>query len=175
MADQCQYNWLERNEVENLYTRVFDRFGYGTTVWAPLAGGLLSGKYNDGNIPEDSRYGRSETFKQFSLYYFEAKSTDELKKMFTVLEEISAELGWKQAELVLAWVLVNQDVSTCIFGASKVEQVESNIKALEVATKWTPEIEERINTALNNDPKRELNWLTMQPFPSRRKEWVINT
>lgn len=93
MADQCQYNCLERNEVENLYTRVFDRFGYGTTVWSPLAGGLLSGKYNDGNIPEDSRYGRSEAFKQFSFIYMATKSAEERKKMFTVLEEISVELG----------------------------------------------------------------------------------
>ena len=137
-----------------------------------MAGGLLSGKYNDGSIPEDSRYGRSEEFKNFAMQYLGMKDLDERKKMFDTLVEISTELGWKQAELVLAWVLVNRDVSTCIFGASRVEQVDSNIKALEIASKWTPEIEERINTALGNEPKRETNWLNWMPFPSRRKEKV---
>ena len=125
-ADQCQYNCLHRVEVEHDYARVFDRFGYGSTVWSPLAMGLLSGKYNDGVIPEDSRFGRSEAFKGLAWgSQMGDHIIEERKRMFSELKEAADELGATQAELALAWVLVNKDVSTCIFGATKVSQVES--------------------------------------------------
>jgi hypothetical protein len=69
-------------------------------------------------------------------------------------------------------VLSNKDVSTCIFGASKVSQVESNIKALQIAEKWTEELEEKVNKILNNDPPQETNWKKFTPFGSRRIERV---
>lgn len=173
IADQCQYNMLAREECENQFTRLFDHFGYGTTVWSPLAGGLLSGKYNDGEIPEDSRFGRSEAFKGLAWGTFmAADKIEERKRVFAELASVAEELGCTQAELALAWVLVNRDVSTCIFGATKVSQVESNIKALEVASRWTPEIEERINKALGNEPARGISWITRKPLPGRRTEKV---
>ena len=126
VADQVQYNCLHRGEVEHDYARLIDRFGYGTTVWSPLCQGLLSGKYNDGVIPEDSRFGRSEIFKNFGWGMMMGDDVIEArKKMFAELKAAADELGCTQAELALAWVIVSKDVSTCIFGATKVSQVES--------------------------------------------------
>ena len=169
IADQCQYNMLSRDDVERDLMNTFESHKYGTTVWSPLAGGLMSGKYNDGNIPEDSRYGKSEFFK--GVFWGSMMGDDiieQRKKMFSGLLEIAGELSCTQAELALAWVIVNKDVSTCIFGASKISQVDSNVKALEVAEKWTPEIEERINNLLKNEPEMPVHYRTFAPWPARR-------
>ena len=173
VADQCQYNALSRTDMEQYFPRIFEEYGYGSTVWSPLHMGLLTGKYNNLEIPEDSRFGKSEPFKNF---IWDENLTEEdkekKKKMLAELKATADDIGCTQAELCLAWVIVNKDVSTCIFGASKLSQVESNLKSLEVAEKWTPEIEERINKALDNEPSLGIDYLTFKPFPSRRKERI---
>ena len=72
--------------------------------------------------------------------------------MLNELAEVAAELDCTQAELALAWVIVNKDVSTAIFGATSVSQVQSNLKSVEIASKWTPELEERIEKILDTQP-----------------------
>mmetsp|Transcript_17443 Transcript_17443/g.15376 ORF Transcript_17443/g.15376 Transcript_17443/m.15376 type:complete len:277 (+) Transcript_17443:7-837(+) len=94
IADQAQYNMIYRHEIEADYRRIYDRYGYGTTVWSPLGMGLLSGKYNDGDIPEDSRFGKSAAFKSFTWpSNMNENVLEERKKMFKGLKEIADGLG----------------------------------------------------------------------------------
>ena len=122
IADQCQYHALHRERPEEGYRPVYEDYGYGTTIWSPLAGGVLTGKYNEGVAPEGSRYN-DNSFAKNAIWpsYF---GTDELKekntKILKGLKEIADEVGCTQAQLAIAWVIVNKDISTCIFGATKV-------------------------------------------------------
>jgi aryl-alcohol dehydrogenase-like predicted oxidoreductase len=112
IADQCEYNCLTRDHVEKDYRRIFERFGYGTTTWSPLCGGILTGKYNDGTIEEGNRY-ESEFMKAFSWdRYMGDNVKGKTLEILKGLKEYSEELGVTQAQLALAWVIVNKDVST---------------------------------------------------------------
>lgn len=172
VADQCQYNAFVRENVEKNFRKPFEEYRYGTTVWSPLAGGILTGKYNDGVAPEGSRYK-----EEASTGWIWGKFFGEDKKEATIatlkgLAEVATELGCTQAELALAWVIVNKDVSTAIFGASKISQVQSNIKAVEIASKWTPELEERMEKLLGTQPEPAMDWNSFSPMTPRRLEAI---
>ena len=113
---------LVRDRFEQEYKPVFEGYGLGTTIWSPLAGGLLSGKYNDGNVPADSRFATDDFAKNNVLpRYFGESSKPKTIKTLTGLEELAKELGCTQAQLALAWTIANKDVSTAILGFSRVE------------------------------------------------------
>lgn len=102
---------------------VFEDYRYGTTIWSPLAGGILTGKYNEGVAPEGSRYSESQFAKDmiWPKYFGTPSKVESTIKLLKGLEEIAKEAGCTQAQLALAWTLVNSDTSTCIFGATKTE------------------------------------------------------
>src|SRR5690606_20473466 len=127
--EQPQYNLLHRARVEQEYAPLYADAGLGTTIWSPLASGLLTGKYNDG-IGADSRLATS------SLEWLQAAvlgdpAEDRLGKVrrFTAL---AAELGESPAQLAIAWCLRNPNVSSVILGASRVSQLQENLRALEL-------------------------------------------
>ncbi|MBK7451050.1 MAG: aldo/keto reductase [Anaerolineales bacterium] len=140
VVEQPQYNLFERGRLEGDYVRFYKEYGYGTTIWSPLASGLLSGKYNKG-IPQDSR----GALKGYEWLHGNLTNQEKLAKV-TALEPIAKELGGTVAQLALAWCLKNPFVSTVITGASRVEQVHENMKSAEIAPQLTPEIMERIDT-----------------------------
>jgi len=140
VVEQPQYNLFERGRLEGDYVRFYKEYGYGTTIWSPLASGLLSGKYNKG-IPQDSR----GALKGYEWLHERLTDQERLKKV-AALEPIANELGATISQLALAWCLKNPFVSTVITGASRVEQVHENMKAGEIAPKITPEIMARIDT-----------------------------
>jgi len=140
VVEQPQYNLFERGRLEGDYVRFYKEYGYGTTIWSPLASGLLSGKYNKG-IPQDSR----GALKGYEWLHERLTDQGRLKKV-AALEPIANELGATISQLALAWCLKNPFVSTVITGASRVEQVHENMKAGEIAPKITPEIMTRIDT-----------------------------
>lgn len=139
VVEQPQYNLFERARLEGDYVRFYKEYGYGTTIWSPLASGLLSGKYNKG-IPKDSR----GALKGYEWLHERLTDQKRLKKV-AALEPIAKELGATIPQLALAWCLKNPFVSTVITGASRVDQVHENMKAGEIAPKITPEIMERID------------------------------
>ena len=139
VVEQPQYNMFERKRLEGDYVRFYKEYGYGTTIWSPLASGLLSGKYNKG-IPKDSR----GALKGYEWLHNNLTDQERLNKV-AALEPIAKELDGTVAQLALAWCLKNPFVSTVITGASRVEQVHENMKAGEIATKVTPEIMKRID------------------------------
>jgi voltage-dependent potassium channel beta subunit len=149
VMEQPQYNLLTRERVEHEYARLYQDIGLGTTIWSPLASGLLTGKYNDG-IPADSR----ANLKGYE--WLKPRITDpERIAIVRRLVPIAADLGISMVHLALAWCLKNPNVSTVITGASRPAQVLENMKAIEAVEKLTPEIMKRIDDALGVKPPEE--------------------
>jgi voltage-dependent potassium channel beta subunit len=146
IMEQPQYNMLVRERFEKEYARIFEDYGYGATIWSPLASGLLTGKYNQG-IPKDSR-GALAGYEWLHDNLTDAEGIKKVKQ----LKPVADELGCTQAQLSLAWCLKNPRVSTVITGASRVEQVRENMKTLEVVPKLTSEVMEHIEDILDNKP-----------------------
>eukprot|EP00358_Blepharisma_japonicum_P003202 CAMPEP_0202948836 /NCGR_PEP_ID=MMETSP1395-20130829/14679_1 /ASSEMBLY_ACC=CAM_ASM_000871 /TAXON_ID=5961 /ORGANISM="Blepharisma japonicum, Strain Stock R1072" /LENGTH=321 /DNA_ID=CAMNT_0049651291 /DNA_START=71 /DNA_END=1036 /DNA_ORIENTATION=+ len=169
IVEQCEYNMFERENIERSLVPIFNQYGLGTTVWSPLAGGLLSGKYNDGNL-HPGRYD-TDLFGGRLREKFEkviGGRKEAAVKTFEGLKAIADEIGCTQAQLALAWVIKNPDVSTAIVGASSIKQLEDSLGCVEVSKKLTPEILVRIEDALGNRPSPSMNWRNFAPNPPRR-------
>lgn len=146
--EQPQYNMFYRNVFEVEYQPIYKELGYGTTIWSPLASGLLTGKYTYG-IPEGSR----ASLAGYEWLREEQLTPDRIEKT-RQLAPIAADLGSTLAQMALAWCLKNPDVSTVITGASRPEQVHENMKALDVVQKLTSDVMERIEQVLGNKPEK---------------------
>jgi len=169
IVEQPQYSMLVRDKFENEYRRVFDEYRYGSTIWSPLTGGILSGKYNDGVIPAGSRYDAHKSMLDSNWQkYMGPEKKDETVAKLNALAAIAQELGFTQAQLALAWTIANKDVSTCILGFTKLSQVEENLKAIELLKIWTPEIEKKVRDVLKNDPEVTVDFRKWAPMKQRR-------
>lgn len=155
VMEQPQYNMFHRDRVEREYRPLYDRIGLGTTIWSPLAGGLLTGKYNDG-VPPDSR-ASLEGYEWLRPRFEGDEASAKIAKVRR-LAPIADELGCTLAQLAIAWCLTSPHVSTVITGASRPEQVTENMAAMEVLAKLTPDVLETIEEILDNRPAPELDW-----------------
>ena len=144
--EQPQYSLLVRERVEKEYARLYSEIGLGTTIWSPLASGLLTGKYNDG-IPKETRLGfeSNEWLREYVI-------SDEKIAKVKALAAVAADLGISQAVLAIAWCLKNPHVSTVILGASKENQLTETLTASEAAEKLTSDVLEKIEQILQNKP-----------------------
>jgi voltage-dependent potassium channel beta subunit len=134
MVEQPEYNIFHRQRVEREYARLYSEIGTGTTIWSPLASGLLTGKYANG-IPADSRGSLK------SMAWMHDQLTDTARnRAVAKLVTIAASLGCTTAQLAIAWCATNPNVSTVITGASRLSQLMENMKALEVLAKLTPDV-----------------------------------
>lgn len=145
-VEQPQYNLLERYKMEKEYLGIFNTVGMGTTIWSPLAAGLLTGKYNDG-IPGDSRFAL-EGFDWLKDRWMVDDKLARVKK----LTEFAGQLNVPVATLSLAWTVKNPNVTTTILGATKKEQLTENLKALDVLPKLTAEVMQRIDDIMGTKP-----------------------
>jgi voltage-dependent potassium channel beta subunit len=144
--EQPQYNMFEREKLDKEFLDIFKNVGMGTTIWSPLASGLLSGKYNDG-IPKGSRFALDgmDWLKDRWI------SDDKIKKV-KKLNELAIKLNVTTAALSIAWCLKNPNVSTVILGATKKQQLQDNLKSLDVLPKLTTEIMDKIETIMKTKP-----------------------
>ncbi|HEX8992349.1 MAG TPA: aldo/keto reductase [Anaerolineales bacterium] len=149
VMDQPEYNLFRRERFEKEYARLFKDYRYGSTTWSPLASGLLTGKYSHG-IPKDSR----GNLKGYGWLRNRLTDRDNLAKV-QALEPVARELDCSLAQLSIAWVLKNPNVSTVITGASRVDQVQENLKSAEVASRLTPEIMQRIDEIFGVKEEKE--------------------
>ncbi len=144
--EQPQYNLFERTKVEEEFSEIYKNVGLGTTIWSPLATGLLSGKYNNG-IPKVSRLGLNG-FEWLKDKWVTGDKINKVKK----LAVLSTKLGIPTAVLSIAWCIKNPNVTTAILGATKKQQLLENLKALEAVELLTPEILEKIEKIMENKP-----------------------
>ncbi|HMO32839.1 MAG TPA: aldo/keto reductase [Lacibacter sp.] len=145
--EQPEYNLFNRHKLENEYLEVFKNVGLGTTIWSPLASGLLTGKYNNG-IPEGARL----SIPGFEWLKDRAMVEEKLQKV-RQYEQLAAELGCGMAALSIAWCIRNPHVSTAILGATRKEQLLENFKALDVLPLLTDEVMQRIDDLFGTKPR----------------------
>lgn len=150
VMEQPQYNMFEREKVEREFHRLYETLGLGTTIWSPLASGILTGKYASG-IPEGSRM----TLEGYDWLRERLESEAGRAQVAKAreLEVIARELSCSLAQVAIAWCLANPNVSTVILGASRKEQLVENLGALDALEKLDTEILERIEAVLDNKPK----------------------
>jgi voltage-dependent potassium channel beta subunit len=139
VMEQPEYNLFHRHRVEKEYAPLYEDIGLGLTTWSPLASGLLTGKYRNG-VPPDSR-GAIPRMKFLLGDLTDAKKNEVVAK----LEGVAKELDCSLAQLAIAWCARNPRVSTVITGASRVSQVEENLRAVDVIPKLTPAVMEKID------------------------------
>jgi voltage-dependent potassium channel beta subunit len=147
--EQPQYHMFCRDRVEAEYRPLYESVGLGTTIWSPLAGGMLTGKYRDG-IPEGSR-PTLPGYEWLRQHFENDKGRGIIAKTIE-LEPIASDLGCSTAQLAIAWCLLNPNVSTVILGASRMAQLDENLDALDVLPKLTADVVERIEGVLDNRP-----------------------
>jgi voltage-dependent potassium channel beta subunit len=133
--EQPEYNLLVRERVELEYQPLYAKYKMGTTVWSPLASGILTGKYLDG-LPKGSRLDQQSWLRD--------RLTDEVMQVTRELNELAKELNCSLAQLSIAWCLKNRNVSTVIFGATSERQLEENLSALQVKDKLSTDVMARI-------------------------------
>lgn len=144
--EQPQYNMLHRQRFEIEYERIFSEMGYGSTIWSPLASGVLTGKYNNG-FPSDTRLGIE------GLEWLKEKViTDENIRISRELTSLADQAGMTLPRLALIWCLKNPNVSTVILGASKKDHLIDNLKAIDSVDSLTPDLIENIEQVLRNKP-----------------------
>lgn len=149
VMEQSQYNLLHRDKVEAEFRPLYERYGLGLTIFSPLASGILTGKYNEG-IPSDSRLNLPD-YKWLKDMWTSQEGKEKLEKV-RKLTQLSEELKISMPHLSLAWCLKNPHVSTVILGASRLSQLENNLKALDVVNQLSPEVMERIENIVDNQP-----------------------
>jgi voltage-dependent potassium channel beta subunit len=149
--EQPQYNMFEREKVEGDYLPLYDTVGLGTTIWSPLASGILTGKYNKG-VPADSRMSLPG-YEWLKASWESPEGKDRLAKI-EKLAALADDIGMPIHHMALLWCLSNKHVSTVILGASKLTQLEDNLAALKSRDKITDDVKAKIEEILKNAPKQ---------------------
>lgn len=166
LMEQPEYNMLKRDRFENEYDILYGLYKMGTTVWSPLAGGMLTGKYLDSN-PNEGRFildpkrseGEKNMIQNIGEKWFSGDEGQQRKIILRQLVSYAKEkLGCSMAQLALAWVLRNTNVSTAIIGASKIHQLEENVAALAIIPKLTDVVMQDIDIILKNRPTPDRNY-----------------
>ena len=148
IVEQPEYNMFCRNKIEVEFSQMYKTVGLGTTVWSPLASGILSGKYND-SFPSDTRLGM-EGLDWLKDKNFTVERIEKVKK----LTQLAKDLNLNLPVMSLAWCLKNPNVSTVILGASKEQQLLENLKAIEAKEILTDVVMEKIDAILQNSPEK---------------------
>ena len=155
--------------MEVKYRRLFEQGKLGTTVWSPLASGVLTGKYNNG-IPEGSRFDNNQDLIFVLNQYFSPTTKEATIAALNQFKELAKEMDCTMAQLAMAWVVSNPDVSTALTGASRVEQLVNTIKSLELLPKMTPEVQKKIEDMFKSEPTPRTDHKTFGPIPNRRRK-----
>jgi voltage-dependent potassium channel beta subunit len=147
--EQPQYNLLHRDKVEGDYRPLYENYGMGTTIWSPLASGLLTGKYNEG-IPTDSRLALPGY--EWLREMWETEDGKQKMEKIRKLGQLATDLGVSLTHLSIAWCLKNPHVSSVILGASKLSQLEDNLKSIDVLPLLSDDVMANIEAIVDNRP-----------------------
>jgi len=146
VMEQPQYNMLHRDRVEVEYAQLYKTVGLGTTIWSPLASGILSGKYNEG-MPEETRLSMEGLD-----WLKDANLVEEKLEKVRKLTVLAKEIGISMPKLAIAWCLKNENISTVILGASKSDQLKETLTTIEDVDKLGEDVMEKIEVILGNKP-----------------------
>ena len=164
ICDQAHYNLLYRENIDSNYRDLFKYRKYGITSFSPLEYGILTGKYFDDKSKD------SERSKMGFMREWDKNKKDWEPKLKKLQQFAKEKLNCTLAQLSIAWVIQNKDISTAILGAKKPEQLNENLKALEIVPKLTEEILEEIENIMGNTPPGEIDYFNnFKPLPIRRK------
>jgi voltage-dependent potassium channel beta subunit len=164
ICDQAHYNLLHRDNIDSNYRDLFRFRKYGITSFSPLEFGILTGKYFDDQSKD------TERSKMGFLKQWDENKKDWEPKLKTLQKLAKDKLGCSLAQLSIAWVIKNKDISTTIMGAKTPEQLKENLKALEIVPKLTKEILDEIEKVMGNKPKGEIDYFNnFAPLPIRRE------
>ena len=147
VMEQPEYNMFARRKVEVEFTQLYKTVGLGTTIWSPLASGILTDKYLN-KFPKGTRLGIEglEWLKEKNL------TEDKLAKI-SLLNELSNDLGMSLPVMSIGWCLKNENVSTVILGASKMSQLKENMKSIDALNKLNEKAIKQIEEILQNQPE----------------------
>jgi voltage-dependent potassium channel beta subunit len=145
-VEQPEYNLFNRQKIECDYLQLYKTVGLGTTIWSPLASGLLTGKYNNG-IPEGSRLALAG----FEWLKEKTAQNDKIERV-KALQQVADDLGVSLTNLSIAWCISNPHVTTAILGATRKEQLEENLRSLDVLPLLTTEVKEKIDSIVASKP-----------------------
>lgn len=148
VMEQPQYNMLTRYKMEVELSQIFKTVGLGTTIWSPLASGILSGKYLNNQIPSGSRFDLPEY-----TWLKEKNLTEENLEIVRQLQKLVSDASMTMAQLAIGWCLMNSNVSTVILGATQISQLEENLKSLDHMSFFDSPQMEKIESILHNKPK----------------------
>jgi voltage-dependent potassium channel beta subunit len=148
VMEQPQYNIFHRENMEKNYLPIFKTFGLGTTIWSPLASGLLTGKYLENNHSDSTRINLN------NMQWLKDRLLGDEEKIQQVvqLKSLAGDIGVSLTHLALAWCLKNPNVTSVILGASKVEQLKQNLECFEALPKLTTDVMQKIDAIANNKP-----------------------
>ncbi|CAD8099628.1 unnamed protein product [Paramecium primaurelia] len=171
IAEQGEYHMLQRKQFEFDLVGLYEKYNYGTTIYSPLCGGFLTGKYLEG-IPEDSRCAKDNGWmtkeraqNRWLLKYIKnPKNIEGVKKIV----ELAKELNVTPAQLVLAWTIRNKDINVAITGARTVAQLEESLGSVELLKRFDEKLDEKMEMIFENTPKQDLNYRTFQQNKKRR-------
>lgn len=155
LMEQPEYNMFNRQKVEMDYLPLYEEFGLGTTIWSPLASGILTNKYAAG-IPEGSRLSLKEN--EWLKKRLETSEGREKLRKASDLQNIALELDMTLAQFSLAWCLKNPHVSTVITGATKASQIDENMQSLSMIDRLSPDVMRKIENILMNAPRGPQDW-----------------
>ena len=169
IVDQTQYNLLHRQRIEREYANLFKNFKYGITVWSPLFSGVLTGKYIE-SIPDESRYKKHSELNGYGLdYYFNNKKEIDAKLM-KLRDLAKNKLNCNLAQLSIAWILANKDISTIILGSTKISQIEDVLPAIQIYKKLDKNILKEIEEIMGNSTIGPWDYETFTLLKNRRNE-----
>ncbi len=149
--EQPEYNMLTRSKIEVEFSQIYQTVGLGTTIWSPLASGILTTKYHKDQIPAESRMSL-ESYQWLK----EKRLIPEHISISKKLHKLACDIGTSLPKMAIGWCLLNKNVSSVILGATRIEQLEENLSALDDLHLLTPEVQDHIETILNNTPKKPL-------------------
>jgi len=155
IVEQPGYSLLRPQKVDQEFkdAGLYTRRGLGLTIFSPLQGGLLTGKYVDG-VPEDSRLRVSDDpYIQSVMKGVGSDAWNEQQGKIKKLMDVAKKLDTDVATLSMAWVLSNKNVSSAITGASRPEQIYQTVKAVDVYRKLTKENLEEIEQVMGSKPE----------------------
>lgn len=150
IVEQPQYNMFHRQRFEIEYDQLYKNYGLGTTIWSPLASGVLSGKYNDGVVADDTRFRKYKSLTWLEEQNLTREKIEKAKKLAKLANDNDLTL----AQMALLWCLNNAHVSTVILGASKLTQLQENLKALDKKTQFDDKLNQKIEKILQNKPEK---------------------